>query len=141
MPNARINGVDLYYELTGEAGSPLVLVHGSWGDHHTWNAVSPSLGRSFRVLTYDRRGHSQSERQPGQGRIQEDATNWPWRQAQTLRDGSTVWSAQYGEPLLLLAVVDGEGAVRDVYGWRNADEVWGVTSRKLVSQCTILINC
>ena len=72
MPNARINGVDLYYELTGEAGSPLVLVHGSWGDHHTWNAVSPSLGRSFRVLTYDRRGHSQSERQPGQGRIQED---------------------------------------------------------------------
>ena len=56
-----------------------------------------------------------------------ELTDWTWIQVQTVHDGSTVWSAQrYGEPLLLLAVVNGEGAVRDVYGWRNADEVWGL---------------
>ena len=53
-----------------------------------------------------------------------ELTDWPWTRAQTLRDGSTVWSAQeYGQPLLLLAVVNGDGAVRDVYGWRSADYV------------------
>ena len=51
--------------------------------------------------------------------------DWIWVQAPTLHEGSTVWVAQdYHRPLMLLAVVDREGAVRDVYGWRNAGEVW-----------------
>jgi pimeloyl-ACP methyl ester carboxylesterase len=69
---ARINGVELYYELSG-SGEPLVLVHGSWGDHHNWDAVVPALAESFRVLAYDRRGHSASERPAGQGNVFEDA--------------------------------------------------------------------
>jgi pimeloyl-ACP methyl ester carboxylesterase len=72
MPSAAINGVDLYWELTGKAGAPLVLVHGSWGDHHGWDRVLPALSRSFRVLTYDRRGHSRSARPPEQGSVRED---------------------------------------------------------------------
>jgi pimeloyl-ACP methyl ester carboxylesterase len=72
MPVARVNGVDLSYELSG-AGDPLVLVHGSWVDHHTWDPVVGLLARSFRVLTYDRRGHSQSARPDGQGSVFEDA--------------------------------------------------------------------
>jgi pimeloyl-ACP methyl ester carboxylesterase len=64
--------VELYYELSG-SGEPLVLVHGSWGDHHNWDPVVGSLARSFRVLTYDRRGHSASERPVGQGSVFEDA--------------------------------------------------------------------
>jgi pimeloyl-ACP methyl ester carboxylesterase len=72
MPHSSVNGVELYYEVTGTAGEPLVLVHGSWGDHHNWDAVVPALARSFRVVTYDRRGHSQSERPSGQGSVRED---------------------------------------------------------------------
>ncbi|MFD5506322.1 alpha/beta fold hydrolase [Streptomyces sp. NPDC127051] len=68
---ARVNGVDLYYEVVGE-GEPLVLVHGSWVDHETWQLVVPRLARSFRVLVYDRRGHSRSERPPGQGSRRQD---------------------------------------------------------------------
>jgi pimeloyl-ACP methyl ester carboxylesterase len=64
-----------YWELTGQAGDPLVLVHGSWGDHHTWDQIVPLLACSFRVLTYDRRGHSQSERPAGQGSIREDVAD------------------------------------------------------------------
>jgi pimeloyl-ACP methyl ester carboxylesterase len=72
MPVARVNGVGLYYELNG-SGDPLVLVHGSWADHHSWDPVVGSLADSFRVLTYDRRGHSRSERPDGQGSVFEDA--------------------------------------------------------------------
>ena len=56
-----------------------------------------------------------------------ELVDWTWTQAQTLRDGSTVWSAQeYGQPLLLLAVVNGEGVVVDVYGWKSADYVGSI---------------
>jgi len=72
MAHLRINGVQIAYEVAGE-GEPLVLVHGSWGDRHNWDTVFDSLARSFRVVRYDRRGHSESERPPGQGSFQEDA--------------------------------------------------------------------
>lgn len=72
MPHISANDVELYYEATGQ-GEPLVLVHGGWSDHGNWQPVAPGLAESFRVVTYDRRGHGQSER-PGEGslRDQED---------------------------------------------------------------------
>ncbi len=73
MPRRAINGSELYYELCGE-GDPVVLVHGSWVDHTTWMLVAPELAAHHRVLIYDRRGHSRSER--GEGpvprRVEED---------------------------------------------------------------------
>ena len=75
MPTAQINGVELHYQLSGQEGDPLVLVHGSWGEHHGWDGIVPHLARSFRVLTYDRRGHSQSERPAGQGSVREDVAD------------------------------------------------------------------
>lgn len=74
MPTAIFNGVKLYYEQVG-SGQPLVLVHGSWTDHHSWDLVAPSLAERFRVVTYDRRGHSQSERPARQGSIHEDVAD------------------------------------------------------------------
>jgi pimeloyl-ACP methyl ester carboxylesterase len=75
MPIDKINGVNLYWELTGTHGEPLVLIHGSWGDHHNWDRVTGELSQSFRVLTYDRRGHSQSERLSQQGSMEEDVAD------------------------------------------------------------------
>ena len=72
MPVKKINGVNIYYELGGTKEDVLVLVHGSWGDHNNWQLVAGELSKSFRVLTYDRRGHSQSERLPEQGSVNED---------------------------------------------------------------------
>jgi pimeloyl-ACP methyl ester carboxylesterase len=68
----RVNGVELFYEVSG-AGEPLVLVHGSWGDHHNWDPVVAPLSESFKVVVYDRRGHSRSERPAGQGSVYDDA--------------------------------------------------------------------
>jgi pimeloyl-ACP methyl ester carboxylesterase len=74
MPLSVINGIRLYSEWQGE-GAPVVLVHGSWGDHHNWDRVVPLLARAFRTLSYDRRGHSQSERLASQGSIEEDVAD------------------------------------------------------------------
>jgi pimeloyl-ACP methyl ester carboxylesterase len=75
MSTSHVNGVRIYWESTGEDGAPLVLVHGSWGDHTNWTPVVPALSRSFRVLAYDRRGHSRSERPTGQGSIRDDVAD------------------------------------------------------------------
>ena len=75
MPTMTINGVRLFYELSGARDVPLVLVHGSWNSHEDWRLIVPRLAPSFRVLTYDRRGHSQSERPPGQGSVREDVAD------------------------------------------------------------------
>jgi pimeloyl-ACP methyl ester carboxylesterase len=75
MPIVKINDVNIFWELTGDKGEPLILVHGSWGDHHTWDLVTAKLAKTFRVLTFDRRGHSQSERPMGQGYVEEDISD------------------------------------------------------------------
>jgi pimeloyl-ACP methyl ester carboxylesterase len=75
MATAKVNGVQLFYELYGTGVVPLVLVHGSWDSHHDWDLVVPRLADAFRVLTYDRRGHSQSERPTGQGSVREDVAD------------------------------------------------------------------
>jgi pimeloyl-ACP methyl ester carboxylesterase len=73
VPRRRINGSELYYELRGE-GAPLVLVHGNWVDHTSWMLAAPALAADHRVLMYDRRGHSRSERcsGPAPRRVDED---------------------------------------------------------------------
>lgn len=75
MPVIHVNGVNLAYEVTGNDGPSLVLTHGSWGDRRSWNAVVPGLARSFRVITWDRRGHGESSDRPGQGTRDEDSND------------------------------------------------------------------
>jgi pimeloyl-ACP methyl ester carboxylesterase len=75
MPTTTVNGVRLSYTLTGDSGPPIVLVHGSWADQSDWELLVSTLAEHFRVLTYDRRGHSQSECPPGQGSVEEDAAD------------------------------------------------------------------
>jgi pimeloyl-ACP methyl ester carboxylesterase len=72
MPRLSANEIELDYDVEG-TGDVLVLVHGSWSDRHNWAAVAPELARSFRVVTYDRRGNGLSTRGvPGTRRDQED---------------------------------------------------------------------
>lgn len=75
MPTTKINHVNLYWEILGDRGDPLVFVHGSWGDHHNWAPVVDELAKDYRVLTYDRGGHSKSERLQKQGSAEEDVSD------------------------------------------------------------------
>lgn len=75
MPYAHINNNKLYYELTGKYGDPIVLIHGSWSDSGGWEYLVPLLSDSFRVLRYDRRGHTRSDEPEGQGKIKNDVSD------------------------------------------------------------------
>jgi pimeloyl-ACP methyl ester carboxylesterase len=57
-----VDDADLYLDAPAGAGDPLVLVHGGWTDHTTWNLIAGPLAERFRVIRYDRRGHSRSAR-------------------------------------------------------------------------------
>ena len=59
MPVARVRGIDLYHEVNGE-GDVVVFVNGGFVDHINWMFVAPVLAESFRVVTFDGRGHGES---------------------------------------------------------------------------------
>jgi 3-oxoadipate enol-lactonase len=61
MAFAKINGVNLNFELHGDSGEPLVLVHGYTGDITDWRHQLPAFSQSHRVLIVDNRGHGASD--------------------------------------------------------------------------------
>jgi pimeloyl-ACP methyl ester carboxylesterase len=73
VPLLEVNGVRLMVEESG-SGDPLILVHGSWSDRHAWVLIQDELARRFRMVSYDRRGHTDSEdgAEPGTRRDDED---------------------------------------------------------------------
>ncbi len=75
MPTVRANDVELYYELHGGSGDPVVLVHGSWVDHRSWDLVVPGLSQAMQVVTYDRRGHGQSSLGDRRNPVRDDAAD------------------------------------------------------------------
>jgi pimeloyl-ACP methyl ester carboxylesterase len=73
MPNLDFASFALHYQSAGESGPAVVLVHGEWADHHQWDPVVPGLRRSFRVIAYDRRGHSLSTAPGTKGSVADQA--------------------------------------------------------------------
>jgi len=59
MPIARVNGVDLYHEVTGD-GTPLVWSHEFGGDFRSWEPQVRYFSRRHRVVTYNHRGYPPS---------------------------------------------------------------------------------
>lgn len=61
MPTATVNGVDLFYELTGAVGLPIIAFSNSLGSGiEMWDAVAEALDGRFRLLRYDTQGHGRS---------------------------------------------------------------------------------
>ena len=58
---AKVNGVELYYEKTGQ-GRPLLLVHGNGEDHSIFNEAVAVLREDFTCYVVDSRGHGRSSR-------------------------------------------------------------------------------
>jgi pimeloyl-ACP methyl ester carboxylesterase len=57
---ASINGIQMYYEVTGD-GEPLVFVHAGIADHRLWDDQVPFFSPKYKVVTFDMRGFGQSE--------------------------------------------------------------------------------
>lgn len=61
VPYATANGVRLYYEEHG-AGEPLLCIHGTSSSALVWGGAVERLAGLGRVIAYDRRGCTRSER-------------------------------------------------------------------------------
>ena len=60
MPRVKVNGVDLYYEVTGD-GFPLVLSHEFAGTYKSWEPQVRFFSRRYQVITYNHRGFPPSD--------------------------------------------------------------------------------
>ena len=65
MPHAKANAIEIYYEMTGPADAPVVMLSNSLGTRlEMWDPQMAALA-NYRVLRYDSRGHGRSEAPPG----------------------------------------------------------------------------
>ena len=58
---ARVNGVELWYEISGE-GEPVVQIHGAGFGHFNFAPATPELAQHFKVVDFDMRGYGKSDR-------------------------------------------------------------------------------
>jgi pimeloyl-ACP methyl ester carboxylesterase len=72
MSTSPFTPFEPYLQIAGD-GEPIVMVHGGWTDHTSWQFVAPDLATDHLVVTYDRRGHSRSAScEAGSRRLDED---------------------------------------------------------------------
>lgn len=62
MPFAKSNGISLYYEIRGDHGSPLVMIHGYAMSHVGWRTETIQLlSTAHQVILFDNRGSGRSD--------------------------------------------------------------------------------
>jgi len=64
VPRASVNGLRLYYEIEGD-GEPVVLIPGFAAGRWIWFKQTAALSRDFRVIIFDPRGVSASDKPEG----------------------------------------------------------------------------
>ena len=61
MPKSTVNGVELFYELAGPEGAPVIAFSNSLGvSLDMWDGIVPAFVGRYRCLRYDTRGHGRS---------------------------------------------------------------------------------
>jgi len=72
MPRVKANGIELFYEETGE-GTPIVF---QGHNHLPWMVFQlPYFSQYYRAITFDRRGTGRSSSPPGQWTISDFAAD------------------------------------------------------------------
>lgn len=64
MPKQRINNIELHYEVSG-AGEPVLFIHGLGSSVNDWEMQVPFFSKHFQTITFDLRGHGQSQKPKG----------------------------------------------------------------------------
>ncbi len=64
MPKIRVRDIEMYYKETGQ-GTPLLLIHGLGSSARDWERQIPYFSKNYRVITYDVRGHGQTDKPAG----------------------------------------------------------------------------
>lgn len=74
MPQATINGANLYYASEG-SGPAIIFHHGYTGSHDSWEEVVPALRDRYRCVVLDCRGAGDSEHTTGGYTIEQYAAD------------------------------------------------------------------
>ena len=61
MPKTRVGDIEMYYELHGDKGTPLVHIGGLAGDARAWERQIAYLAQNHRVLAFDNRGTGRTD--------------------------------------------------------------------------------
>lgn len=73
MPTVHLNGIDIYYEDHG-SGYPVVLTHGYASNTRMWQGQIGPISKQYRLITWDIRGHGQTDSPEQQQDYSEAAT-------------------------------------------------------------------
>lgn len=107
-------GCKLHYWLAGPQDAPLVvLTHGEGADHHTFDSQVQLLARSWRVLTWDIRGHGLSH------------SDRPFSLEQAVDDLHTILE-QEGLDAAIFAGISAGGQISQLFAQRYPASVHGV---------------
>ncbi len=64
MPKIQSNNTQLHYEISGE-GQPLLFIHGLGSSTQDWDLQVKEFSKAYQVITFDLRGHGQSDKPAG----------------------------------------------------------------------------
>ena len=64
MPTMLVNGIDIFYQITGE-GETLLLIHGHGSSSRDWEYQVDYFAKDYRVITVDVRGCGKSSKPTG----------------------------------------------------------------------------
>lgn len=73
----NIGGADIALRYQKGEGIPIIFIHGSWDDHHSWLPVATQISSKVKspIILYDRKGHSASSPDKHQGSISQDVND------------------------------------------------------------------
>ncbi len=114
MATVRVRGGELAFDRAGAGGDPVVLVHGSYVDRHTWDAVVPALSQGLQVLVYDRRGHGESPVLPRPSPVRDDAADLAALLAELDHFPAHVIGHSYGGAVALRLAIERPEMVRSL---------------------------
>jgi 3-oxoadipate enol-lactonase len=64
MPKLHVRDIDLYYKIAGQ-GQPILFIHGLGSSSRDWELQVAVFSKTHRTVTFDVRGHGQSDKPPG----------------------------------------------------------------------------
>jgi len=60
MSRVKLNGIEIDYAVSGR-GRPVILSHGYGATRRMWDGQHAAMGDRYRLITWDMRGHGQTE--------------------------------------------------------------------------------
>jgi 3-oxoadipate enol-lactonase len=113
MPTAVLNGIDLYYETTGDTGPTVVFLHGAGGNHLSWWQQVPTFSDHYRCIAIDHRGFGGSTDPSAEGTTR-------------FADDLEALLAQLGDERVALVAQSMGGRTASEFALRHPERVWAL---------------